>query len=82
MSGMGGPDEESLHATILVENEEQRVKAVLQQQQMRPSAKVCKDCGEDIPQERQIASKGCKYCVSCQPKYDVAKRTKMLYHIL
>lgn len=82
MSGMGGPDEESLHAIIMAENEEYRVRTILEEQQSRPSAVYCMDCDELIPHERRIAMKGCQYCISCQPKHDVVKRPKMLYHIL
>ena len=76
MSGMGGPDEEALHAIIMAENEEQRVREMLMAQQQRPSALYCLDCGEDIPEERRSAVKGCQYCVCCQPKYDKIKRRK------
>lgn len=82
MSGMGGPDEESLHAIIMAENEEHRVRNILAEQQQRSSAFHCQDCGEPIPLNRQQAVKGCRYCVDCQPNHDQVKRPKMLYHIL
>ncbi len=82
LSGMGGPDEESLHAIIMAENEEHRVRTILAEQQQRSSAFRCQDCDESIPEERRKASPGCQYCVECQPKYDKIKRPKMLYHIL
>lgn len=79
---MGGPDEESLHAIIMAENEEHRVRTILAEQQQRSSAFRCQYCDESIPEERRKASPGCQYCVECQPKYDKIKRPKMLYHIL
>ncbi len=83
MSGMGGPDEEALHAIIMAENEEFRVRQQLAEQALRPSATHCEDCDQPIPEGRRAAVKGCQYCVTCQPKYDnVVVRTKMLYHIL
>lgn len=30
-----------------------------------PSALICEECGEDIPEKRRLAVKGCRYCVGC-----------------
>ena len=80
---MGGPDEESLHAMILSENEQYRVRKQLEEQARRPSAVYCDECDVKIPEARRLAIKGCQYCVNCQTKHDrVVTRTKMLYHIL
>lgn len=32
----------------------------------RESAMHCEDCGEDIPEERRVAVKGCTRCAGCQ----------------
>ena len=82
MSGMGGPDEEALHAIIMAENEEQRVRRTLIEQQQRPSAFLCTDCDEQIPEGRRVAVPGVQYCIICQSKHDQVIRPKMLYHIL
>lgn len=82
MSGMGGPDEEALHAAVMAENEEHRVRLLLEQQKTRPSSLFCRDCDDPIPYDRRKAMLGCQYCVNCQPKHDLAVRPKMLYHIL
>lgn len=82
MSGMGGPDEEALHAIIMAENEEYRVRRALQEQKQRLSAILCKDCDELIPERRRVAVPGVQYCIICQPKHDRVIRQKMLYHIL
>jgi phage/conjugal plasmid C-4 type zinc finger TraR family protein len=31
-----------------------------------PSLSHCEECGEEIPEARQIAVKGCKTCIECQ----------------
>lgn len=83
MSGMGGPDEEALHAMILSENEQYRIRQELAMQALRPSATHCQDCDNIIPEGRRIAVAGCQYCVNCQQQHDgKVTRTKMLYHIL
>lgn len=32
----------------------------------RESAMHCEDCGEDIPEARRVAVKGCNRCAGCQ----------------
>ena len=31
-----------------------------------PSLSHCAECGEDIPEARQLAVKGCELCIYCQ----------------
>lgn len=31
-----------------------------------PSLSHCEDCGEEIPEARRLAVKGCKMCIECQ----------------
>ena len=38
----------------------------LQEQALQPSLTECEDCGDDIPQARQQAIRGCTRCVWCQ----------------
>lgn len=38
----------------------------LQEQALQPSLTECEDCGEDIPEPRRQAIKGCTRCVWCQ----------------
>lgn len=82
MSGYGGCDDEALHAMIMSENEVDRVRAMLHQQQQRPSQEFCIDCDDEIPELRQKLIPGVQHCVVCAPKYEVVKRPKMLDHIL
>lgn len=35
-----------------------------------PSAKLCKDCGDKIPEDRRLQQKGCRRCVSCQMLFE------------
>ena len=30
------------------------------------SALECRECGDDIPEARRVASQGCQYCIGCQ----------------
>ena len=82
MSGMGSPDEGALHAVILSENEQHRIRSMLLAQQARLSSLICADCGGDIPEQRRTAVPGCQYCVSCQPAHDGVTRVKMLTKML
>ena len=49
------------------------VQEALALQRLQPSLEECEDCGEDIPRERQIASKGCTRCIHCQGLYERKK---------
>ena len=48
------------------------------------SAFYCQDdaCGEEIPEKRRQAIKGCQHCVHCAPKYEVSFKIRALDHIL
>ena len=39
-----------------------------------PSLSHCDECGEEIPQARQLAVKGCKMCIDCQIASERMKR--------
>lgn len=49
------------------------VQAELAKQRAQPSLAECEDCGEDIPEQRQIASPGCTRCIHCQSVYERRK---------
>lgn len=50
-----------------------RVQEALAKQRSQPSLSECEDCGEDIPLERQQASRGCTRCIHCQGLYERRK---------
>lgn len=50
-----------------------RVQEALAKQRAQPSLEECEDCGEDIPKERQLASRGCTRCIHCQGVYERRK---------
>lgn len=35
-----------------------------------PSALVCEDCDEEIPEARRLAMPGCRRCVDCQTLHE------------
>lgn len=39
-----------------------------------PSLSHCAECGEDIPEARQLAVKGCELCIYCQEASERMKR--------
>lgn len=55
-----------LHAIHLNLNAVADVQRRLQEQALQPSLTECEDCGDDIPQARRLAIKGCIRCVWCQ----------------
>ena len=55
-----------LHAIHLNMNAVTDVQRRLQEQALQPSLTECEDCGDDIPQARQQAIRGCTRCVWCQ----------------
>jgi phage/conjugal plasmid C-4 type zinc finger TraR family protein len=55
-----------LHAIHLNMNAVADVQRRLQEQALQPSLTECEDCGEDIPEPRRQAIKGCTRCVWCQ----------------
>jgi phage/conjugal plasmid C-4 type zinc finger TraR family protein len=79
MSGMGGPDDEALHAMVLVDN---FVELVRSQIPTGEAALECQDCGYDIPEERRQAQPGARYCVECQVAHDKLPQMKILNHLL
>lgn len=79
MSGMGGPDDEAMHAMVLVDN---FVALVRSQIPSGPASLECQECGYDIPEERRAAQPGARYCVECQVKHDKLPQMKILNHLL
>ncbi len=57
-------------ADIAQRNQEQFDRLALQRQlnaiPQGESAEECEECGEEIPEQRRIAAKGCTRCVRCQ----------------
>jgi|GEM_PF-44709 len=43
------------------------------------SLKYCLECGEEIPEKRRLAVKGCKYCINCQNELDGKNRIDVSY---
>jgi len=35
-----------------------------------PSALICEECGEEIPEGRRKAQPGCRFCVDCQDQLE------------
>jgi len=79
MSGMGGPDDEAMHAQVLVDN---YVELIRQHIPRGESRVRCLDCDEAIPEARREAQKGCLYCIDCQEDHDSLPKVKILHHIL
>jgi RNA polymerase-binding transcription factor DksA len=50
-----------------------KVQEALAKQRAQPSLEECEDCGEEIPKERQLASRGCTRCIHCQGVYERRK---------
>lgn len=83
MSGYAGADCESLHALIL--NENALHAARLNLYQSSDSAVECRDCGEEIPQQRRKALPGVYQCVVCRSLFEKVtpkQKIKMLDRIL
>jgi phage/conjugal plasmid C-4 type zinc finger TraR family protein len=55
-----------LHAIHLNLNAVADVQRRLAEQAAQPSLTECEDCGDDIPQARRQAIRGCTRCVWCQ----------------
>lgn len=55
-----------LHAIHLNLNAVASVRQKLAEASSRTSLEECEDCGEPIPEQRQIVVKGCTKCVFCQ----------------
>lgn len=61
-------------ADIAQRNQEQFDRWALQRQlnamPQGEAANECEDCGEEIPEPRRIAAKGCARCVRCQQLWE------------
>lgn len=55
-----------LHSLHIHMNAIGDVQRKLAKQAETPSAEVCEECGDDIPEERRKAIPGVQYCVYCQ----------------
>jgi phage/conjugal plasmid C-4 type zinc finger TraR family protein len=53
---------ETQFTEMALANQLARTKPLANQQ----SQTYCSECGEEIPQARRIAQRGCQYCVECQ----------------
>jgi phage/conjugal plasmid C-4 type zinc finger TraR family protein len=59
-----------LHAIHLNMN---AVAAIRKKIRTGPSLTECEDCGDDIPEARQLAVQGCTTCIYCQAKKERKK---------
>lgn len=50
-----------------------QVQQALAKQRATPSLEECEDCGEEIPEQRRVASPGCTRCIYCQGLYERRK---------
>ena len=55
-----------LHSIHLHMNAVADVRRKLEKQANEPSLEFCDECGDEIPEARRIAVKGCKLCIDCQ----------------
>lgn len=39
-----------------------------------PSLENCEECGEEIPEARRLAVRGCKMCIDCQQRSERFKK--------
>ena len=44
----------------------QALSAFKQSQKAGPSLEYCEECGDEIPEARRLAIKGCTTCIDCQ----------------
>ncbi len=44
------------------------------------SARLCEDCGEEIPEARRVAVPGVRRCVACQVEADAERIEHSLYN--
>lgn len=44
------------------------------EQRSRPSLRECAECGDAIPQKRQLMVPGVRLCVICQTKFEKRKK--------
>ena len=55
-----------LHAIHNNMNAIANVRRKLEEQAAQPSLTHCEECGDDIPEARRLAIRGCRLCVYCQ----------------
>lgn len=55
-----------LHAIHNNMNHIAAVRRALEQQASSPSLTHCEECGDEIPEARRMAIKGCRLCVYCK----------------
>jgi len=55
-----------LHAIHNNMNAIANVRRALEAQAAQPSLTHCEECGDEIPEKRRLAIKGCRMCVYCQ----------------
>lgn len=74
MKGWGGEDnfQETIQATVDDAVDWARLELHIRESQ--ESELYCEDCGNEIPIQRRLASKGCTRCVKCQGSHDVTTR--------
>ena len=63
-----------LHAIHLNMNAVADVRRKLEEQAQQPSLSHCEECGDEIPEARRQAIRGCKLCVWCQELHE--RKTK------
>jgi phage/conjugal plasmid C-4 type zinc finger TraR family protein len=61
-----------IHALHINENALARIRAQLP---TGPSYSHCDECGEEIPEARRLAIRGCKTCIDCQTVSERMRRT-------
>jgi len=62
-----------LHAIHNNMNAIANVRRALEVQASQPSLTHCEECGEEIPEKRRTAIKGCRLCVYCQQLQERSK---------
>jgi len=67
-------DQASLHSLHHHMNLIGDVRRKLEEQAQQPSLSHCEECGDEIPEARRQAIRGCKLCVWCQELHE--RKTK------
>ncbi len=67
MENMSEEDLGQLHSMHIAAN---AIDAIRKQVNQGPSLSHCKDCGEDIPEARQLAIPGVTRCIDCQELFE------------
>ena len=79
MSGYGKPEDGADCAMAIVDTGVAVARMMLGN---GPSSKVCLDCGDPIPENRRLASPGCRFCITCQPFHDNRPNVKLVTKML